>query len=54
MTKDEMMKDYIVKAFAMGLCIVQRRSDGLTGTLEFDSFEENGSPVRRYYNFQEA
>ena len=50
MTKDEMMKDYIVKAFAMGLCIVQRRSDGLTGTLEFDSYND----VRYYSNFKEA
>jgi hypothetical protein len=50
MTKDEMMKDYIVKAFAMGLCIVQRRSDGLTGTLEFDA--KDG--IRYYYNFQEG
>ena len=50
LTKDEMMENYIVKAFAMGLCIVQRRSDGLTGTLEFDNY--NG--VRYYSNFKEA
>jgi hypothetical protein len=50
LTKDEMMENYIVKAFAMGLCIVQRRSDGLTGTLEFDSY--NG--VRYYSNFKVA
>jgi hypothetical protein len=45
-----MMKEYIVKAFAMGLCIVQRRSDGLTGTLDFS--DVNG--VRFYYDFKEA
>lgn len=50
LTKDEMMENYIVKAFAMGLCIVQRRSDGLTGTLDFDTY--NG--VRYYSNFKVA
>ena len=50
MTKDEMLDRYTVKGFAMGWAIVERKEDGVLGSLDFDS--HNG--VRYYYNFQEA
>lgn len=40
-----MTAEYEVLGFAMGFCIVRRRSDGLRGTLDFDHHP------RRYYNF---
>jgi len=50
LTKDEMLDKYTVKGFAMGWAIVERKEDGVRGSLDFDS--HNG--VRYYYNFQEA
>lgn len=50
LTKDEMLKRYEVLGFAMYWCAVKRRSDGVMGTLDFDSDEG----VRHYYGFQET
>jgi hypothetical protein len=49
-TKEQMLKEYNVLGFAMGQCIVQRKSDGVKGTLDFAPW----GGVRYYYNFQEA
>ena len=48
MTTAEMQEQYKVIGFALNMCIVERKSDGVKGTLDFDH-----SP-RLYYNFQEA
>lgn len=48
MTTDEMLDKYEVLGFALGMCIVQRKSDGVKGTLDFDH------APRFYYNFREA
>lgn len=45
MTTDEMLAEYEVLGFALGFCIVQRKSDGVKGTLDFDHMP------RRYFNF---
>lgn len=45
MTTDEMLAEYEVLGFALGFCIVQRKSDGVKGTLDFDH------APRRYFNF---
>lgn len=45
MTTDEMLAEYEVLGFALGFCIVQRKSDGVKGTLDFDH------APRRYHNF---
>lgn len=52
MTTDEMLDAYDVIGFGYGYCVVQRKSDGVKGTFEFN----HGSPTdpRRYTNFQEA
>jgi hypothetical protein len=50
MTKDEMLQEYEVLGFLMNLCVVERKADGVRGTLDFDA--KDG--VRYYYNFQEA
>lgn len=50
LTKDEMLQEYSVLGFAMDLCIVERKSDGVRGTLDFT----NVDGIRKYYNFQEA
>lgn len=49
-TKDQMMEEFTVLAFCAGMCVVTRKSDGTTGTLEFN----HGSPdePRMYTNFQ--
>lgn len=51
MTKDEMLDKYDVLGFAYYMCVVERKSDGVRGTLDF-SDDQNG--IRRYYNFVEA
>jgi hypothetical protein len=48
MTTEEMLRDYEVRGFALGICVVKRREDGVLGTLDFDHYP------RFYYNFQEA
>ena len=50
LTKDQMLEQYEVLGFALGLCVVRRKSDGKCGSLYFDNL--NG--VRYYYDFQEA
>jgi hypothetical protein len=50
LTKDQMLEQYNVLGFSYYLCVVERKSDGVRGTLDFA--EVNG--VRFYYNFQEA
>ena len=50
LTKDEMLDKYIVKGFAEGWAIVERKEDGVRGSLDFN--EHDG--IRYYYNFQEA
>jgi hypothetical protein len=54
MTKDEMLEEYKVLGFALELCVVERKSDRKTGTLEFRMVEADSGYVRDYYNFQEA
>lgn len=48
MTTDQMLAEFDVLGFALGMCVVQRKSDGVKGTLFFD-----GNP-RVYYDFQAA
>ena len=50
LTKDQMLSEYTVLGFAMYLCVVERKSDGVRGTLDFTDV----AGVRYYYNFQEA
>lgn len=50
LTKDQMLDEYSVMGFALGMCVVERKADGVRGTLDFRA--EDG--VRYYYNFQEA
>ena len=50
LTKDEMLNQYNVLGFALGMCIVRRKSDGVEGTLDFAPVDG----VRYYYNFLEA
>jgi hypothetical protein len=50
LTKDQMLEQYSVLGFAHYLCVVERKSDGVRGTLDFA--EVNGE--RFYYGFQEA
>jgi hypothetical protein len=45
MTTQEMQEPYEVLAFLAYMCLVKRKSDGVTGTLEFDH------APRLYYNF---
>lgn len=47
-TKDEMLSLYTVKRFFIEQVLVERKSDGVIGTLDFDHFPH------LYYNFQEA
>ena len=62
LTKDQMLEQYEVLGFAYGMCVVQRKSDGAKGTLDFgDHFilclEDSFNPLgytRYYYNFVEA
>lgn len=50
LTKDEMLERYEVLGFAINLCVVERKLDGVRGTLAFSSSEG----VRYYYAFQAA
>ena len=50
MTKDQMLDEYIVLGFALNMCVVERKADGVRGTLDFRT--EDG--IRYYYNFQKA
>jgi|LakMenE01Jun11ns_1017448.scaffolds.fasta_scaffold9559130_1 hypothetical protein len=50
LTKDQMLSEYTVLGFAMYLCVVERKSDGVRGTLDFSDV----AGVRYYYDFKEA
>ena len=50
LTKEQMLNEYTVLGFAMYLCVVERKSDGVRGTLDFTDVDG----VRFYYNFQEG
>ena len=50
LTKDQMLEHYTVLGFAMYLCVVERKSDGVRGTLDFTDV----AGVRFYYYFKEA
>jgi hypothetical protein len=50
MTKDEMLEQFTVLGFYYDLCVVERKADGVRGTLGF--YNDNG--VRKYYNWQES
>ena len=54
MTKDQMMDQYEVLGFAYGMCVVQRKSDGVKGTLDFGDHTLDNGRTRYYYNFVEA
>jgi hypothetical protein len=47
-TTDELQEDFKVLGFSHGYCAVQRKSDGVKGSLDFD-----GRP-RVYFNFKKA
>ena len=53
LTKDEMLEQYEVLGFAalaedLRWCVVERKSDGAKGTLDFATYEG----VRYYYGFR--
>lgn len=50
LTKDQMLEHYTVLGFAMNLCLVERKEDGVRGTLDFSDVVG----VRYYYGFQAA
>lgn len=45
---DELQEDFKVIGFCGGFCAVERKSDGVKGSLDFDH------RPRRYFNFIEA
>jgi len=49
-----LQEDFEVLGFAYYLCVVKRKSDGKSGTLDFHTVEDDGKYVRKYFNFQEA
>ena len=54
-TKEEMLAEFDVQGFALGLAIVRRKSDGRLGTLDFEGrHTDDGHLVRYYFGFQEA
>ena len=53
LTKDQMLDQYEVLGFAYGMCVVQRKSDGVKGTLDFGDFTLDNDRTRYYYNFVE-
>jgi hypothetical protein len=54
LTKDQMLEQYEVLGFAYGMCVVQRKSDGVKGTLDFGDHTLDNGRTRYYYNFVEA
>lgn len=55
LTKDEMLAEYDVQGFSLGLAVVRRRSDNRLGTLDYAAVaNDEGNLVRYYYGFQEA
>ncbi len=56
LTKDQMLDEYNVLGFALSMCVVERKADGVRGTLDFTHvpMDDGVHVVRYYYNFQEA
>ena len=50
LTKDQMLSEYTVLGFAMYMCVVERKSDGVRGTLDFTDVDG----TRFYHDFKEA
>jgi hypothetical protein len=51
-TTEEMLETFEVLGFSYGFCIVERKSDGVRGTLSFGPVEqEDGSVIRVYHTF---
>ena len=50
LTKDQMLEQYTVLGFAMNLCVVERKLDGVKGTLDFTDVVG----LRFYYDFKES
>lgn len=50
LTKDQLLEQYTVLGFAAYLCLVERKSDGVRGTFDYDAVDG----VRYYFDFQEA
>ncbi len=53
MTKDQMLEEYHVIGFFYDLCVVDRKSDGVRGSLQFMNTEGPEGYTRYYYNFVE-
>lgn len=57
-TKGQMLNDFDVLGFAMGQCVVRRKSDGVDGLLSFESrtpasgILPSGAIFRVYFDFQ--
>jgi len=49
LTKDQMLSEYTVLGFAMYMCVVERKSDSVRGTLDFTDVDG----TRLYYDFKE-
>ena len=49
LTKDQMLSEYTVLGFAMYMCVVERKSDGVRGTFDFADVDG----TRLYYDFKE-
>ena len=47
MTKDEMLEKYNVLGFAYYMCVVERKSDGVRGTLDFADDQEYDNDYAR-------
>jgi hypothetical protein len=54
LTKDQMLEQYEVLGFGYGMCVVQRKADGVKGTLDFGEWIQDNGMTRYYYNFVEA
>ena len=56
MTKEQMLEQFTVLGFALGMCVVERKADGVRGTLDFTHvpMDDGVHVVRYYYNFREA
>jgi hypothetical protein len=53
-TTSELTEAFKVLGFAYGLCIVERRSDGVRGTLTFHRENIDGRDVRVYTDWAEG
>jgi hypothetical protein len=47
-TTDELREEFTVKGFSMCICVVERKSDGKVGSLDFTRTDDEG---RCYYDF---